>query len=146
MDVKEIVSSGSSSKLCHGLYERHTLYVTNCPPELYNADIRLLICVVYGYSRNSFDPVLDCVGNVWHNLNSASKVGAFSLSVNDVFVYLAGRDIVLSGEGYVEVSLVVSKVKVNFSAVVQDKNLAMPINMSACCSIRSMCTLTPWGS
>ena len=126
VNIQKVIPSGSSSKLCHGLYERHTLYVSNRTSKLYDTDIWLFICVVYGNFRDSFNPILDCVGNVWHNLDSPPKIGAFPFSVNDMFVYFASRDIVLPGESYVEVSLIVSKVEIDFAAIVQNKDFAMP--------------------
>jgi hypothetical protein len=46
------------------------------------------------------------------------------LSVDDVLVDLASREVVLPREGDVEVAFVVAEVEVRFAAVVEDKDLA----------------------
>jgi hypothetical protein len=43
-----------------------------------------------------------------------------------VLVYLASSDIVVAGEGDVEVALVVAEIEVDFAAVGQDEDLAVP--------------------
>ena len=49
------------------------------------------------------------------------------LPVNDVLVDLSGGDVVRSGQGDVEVALVVSEVEVDFSTVVEDKDFTVPV-------------------
>lgn len=59
-------------------------------------------------------------------MHGLAKVIALALALNDVLVDLAGGDVVIAGEGNVEVALVVTKVEVDFAAVGEDKDLAVP--------------------
>lgn len=44
-----------------------------------------------------------------------------------MLVNLAGGNVVFAGEGNVEVAFVVSKVKIDLAAVVEDKDLSVPL-------------------
>lgn len=60
-------------------------------------------------------------------LHSFAEVVPPPLPVDDVLVYFAGRDVVVAVEGDVEESLVVTKVKVNFTPIVQHKDFTCSI-------------------
>ena len=64
---------------------------------------------------------------MWHNLHRLSEVVSSSLGFDDLHVDLAGCDVVVFREGDVEVSLVVSQVKIDFSSIVEYKDLTMSI-------------------
>lgn len=107
--------------------ERHALYVTNSTSKLYNADFRNFIVPIYWYLSNALHPFLYSISDVRNNLHSFSEVVPPPLPVDDVLVYFAGRDVVVAVEGDVEESLVVTKVKVNFTPIVQHKDFTMLI-------------------
>jgi hypothetical protein len=54
---------------------------------------------------------------VGYNLYSLAKVVALALALDDVLVYLAGGNVVVAGEGDIEVALVVTEIEVDFTAV-----------------------------
>lgn len=56
-------------------------------------------------------------------LDGFPQVIPFALLVNDVLVYLPGGQIVILGEADVKETLIVTQVKVNFSTIIQYKNL-----------------------
>jgi hypothetical protein len=60
-------------------------------------------------------------------LDRLADVLASTLLLDDVLVDLACSDIVLACEGNVEVALVVAKIEVNFTAIVEDKDFTMPV-------------------
>ena len=60
-----------------------------------------------------------------HHLHSPAKIVSAAFALNHVLVNLAGRDVVFTGQGNAEIALVIAKVKVHFSAIVQHKDLAM---------------------
>lgn len=84
-----------------------------------NADIRLLARLVHWNSRNSFNPILHGVCQMRDNLNRFPEVVAPTFLFNHMGIDFAGGDIVVPGEGDVEVSLVVSEIEVGFAAVVE---------------------------
>jgi hypothetical protein len=62
-------------------------------------------------------PFLNRIGDVGYNLYSLAKVVALALALDDVLVYLAGGNVVVAGEGDIEVALVVTEIEVDFTAV-----------------------------
>lgn len=126
MDVEKIVSAGSPSQLGHGFNERHTLDVADGATKLYNAYIWLLVRVIDWDLGYPLDPVLNRIGDVWHNLDGPSKIVALSLAIDDVLVNLASGNVVLSSQSDVQIALVVPKIEIDFSTVIKNENLAMP--------------------
>lgn len=131
MYLQKIVLPSSPSQLPHRLDERSTLDISYRSPKLNNADIRLFIRIIHRYPCHSLNPILNCVGKMGHHLHSTTKVVALSLALDHVLVDLAGGNIVFSSQGDVKVPLVVAQVKIDFSAVVEDKYLPMPVYPSA---------------
>lgn len=127
MDLKEVVLSGSASELSHGLDEWRRLDISNGSSKLDNADIWSLVGVVNWDLSNALNPILDRIGQMWNDLNSASEVVAATLLLDNVLVDFAGCDVVLAGESDVEVTLVVAKIEVDLSAVVENEDLTVPV-------------------
>jgi hypothetical protein len=67
---------------------------------------------------------------VGHDLHRLAEVVAAALTLDDVLVNLARCDVVLAGEGDVEVALVVAEIEVDLAAVGEDENLAVPARCS----------------
>lgn len=126
VDLAEIVSSGSSSQLPHGLDEGGALDVTDSPTKFDDTNIWLLIGVVHRDPRHPLDPILDGIGNMRDHLDGLAQIIALSLPVNDMLVHFAGCDAVFSCQGDVEVSFVVSQVKIDFTAIIQHKTFSVP--------------------
>jgi hypothetical protein len=60
------------------------------------------------------------------DLHRLAEIVAFALALDDMLVDLARRDVVLARQGDVEVALVVAQVEVDFAAVGEDENFAVP--------------------
>lgn len=56
-------------------------------------------------------------------LDGFSQVITFAFLINNVLVYLSSGQIVILGEADVKETLIVTQVKVNFSTIIQYKNL-----------------------
>jgi hypothetical protein len=117
VDLHKVVLASSPPQLAHSLNERHALNVTNSPSQLDYAHIWLLTSVIDRYPRNLLYPFLNRIGDVGYDLHSLAKIVALALALDDVLVNLAGGNVVVAGEGDVEVALVVSEIKVDFTAV-----------------------------
>jgi hypothetical protein len=127
VDLHEVVLASPAAQLTHGLNEGHALDVADRATKLYYAHVWLLARVVYRYPRNPLDPFLDRIGDVWNDLHGLAKIVSASLALNDLLVDLASCNVVVAGEGDVEVALVVAEVEVDFAAIREDKNFAMPV-------------------
>lgn len=125
MDLQEIVLSCPSLQLSHSLDKRRTLDISDSSSQLNNAHIRRLIGIIDGDACYTLDPILNRIGQMRHDLDSLSQVVTATLALNDVLVDLAGSDVVLASQGDVEIALVVSQVEVDFSSVVEYKDLPM---------------------
>lgn len=62
---------------------------------------------------------------MWDDLHCFAEVVAATLALNNMLVDLARGDVLVAGEGDVEVAFVVSKVEVDFAAVIEDVDLAV---------------------
>lgn len=62
-----------------------------------------------------------------HNLNCLSKIVTAALTLDNVLVDLAGCNVLVAREGDVKVALVVSKIEVDFTAVVEDIDFTVPL-------------------
>jgi len=56
-------------------------------------------------------------------LNRLAQIRTLALLLDDLLVDFTGGDVVVSGQGDVQVSLVVAQIKVDLSAVVQNECL-----------------------
>jgi len=127
MNLEEVALASSPLQLSHGLDEGRALDITDCASQLNDTHIRRLLRVIDWNPGNSLNPVLDCIRQVRHNLDRLADVFARTLLLDDVLVDLASGDVVLAREGDVEVTLVVAKVEVDFTAIVEDKDFTVPV-------------------
>ena len=126
MYLQEVVLACTSPQLSHGLDERPTLDITNRSTKLDNTCIRLFICIIDRDPGYSFNPILDSVCEVRNNLHGPADVVASSLALNDMMIDFSRRDVVFLGQCDVQVTFVVAQVKINFSPIVENKDLSMP--------------------
>lgn len=126
MNLQEVAFSSSSLQLSHSLNKWSTLNISNGTPQLNDTNIWSLLCVVDRNSRDSLDPVLNCIGQMWHNLDSLSKIIASTFTLDDMLIDFARGDVVFASKGDIEIALVVSKIKIDFSSVIENKDLSMP--------------------
>lgn len=124
--LQEVVPARSPPQLRHSLDERHALDVAHGSSELDYADIRLLARIINWYPRDPLNPVLDAIRDVWDDLHRLAQVITLTLALDDMLVHLAGRDIVVAGQGDVQVALVVSEIEVDLAAVRENKDFPMP--------------------
>ena len=127
MNLHKVSLPSTSLQLTHGLNEGSALDIANCTAQFNDTNVGALICVINRYSRNSLYPVLDCVRKMGHNLDGLPKIVATTLTFNYVLIYFSSRDIVLAGKCYVEIAFIVAEVEVDFTAVVKDKDLPVPV-------------------
>lgn len=125
--LQEVALARSPPQLTHGLDEWGTLNISNGTTQLNDAHIRSLIRVINRLLRNLLDPILDCICEMWHDLNRLSQVGSCTFPLNDMLVYLASGNVVLALEGNVEVSLVVSEIQINLSSIVKDEDFTVSV-------------------
>lgn len=132
VNLHKVVPARSPPKLSQSLDERHALHITDCATKLNDTHIRLLSRIINRYTRNLLDPFLNSICDVRDDLHSLAQVVALSLTLDDVLVDLAGRDVVVAGEGDVEVTLVVAEIEIDFTAVGEDEDFAVPARCSVC--------------
>jgi len=125
VDLQKVVFAGAPPQLGECFDEWHTLYVANRAAEFNDADIRLMAGFVDRDAGNAFYPVLDSICDVGHNLNGASEVVTPSFTLNDMLVDFARGYIVFTGQGDVEVTLVVSEIEVYLTTVVENEDFTM---------------------
>lgn len=125
MYLNEVVSAGSGPQLSHGFNERCAFDIADCTSKFNYANIRLFIGIIDGNLCDSFDPILNSIRKVRNDLYSLTKIISSSLSFYYVSVDLSSCDITFSSQCDVQVSLVVSKIEINFAAVIEDKAFAM---------------------
>jgi hypothetical protein len=128
VDLHEVVLARPSPQLAHSLDEGHTLDVANCASQLDYAHIGLLARVIDRYPCNLLYPFLNSVGDVRDDLHRLAKVVALALALDDVLVDLTSCDVVVAGEGDVEVALVVAEIEVDFATVGEDEYFAVPVS------------------
>lgn len=126
MYLQEVVLSCTSPQLPHGLDERPALNIANGSTELYNTGIRLFIRFIDRDSGHTFNPILHCICEVRNNLHGPTNVVASSLTLNDVLVNLSRCYIIFPGQRDVQVTFVVTQVKIDFTPIVEDEDLTMP--------------------
>lgn len=61
------------------------------------------------------------------DLHGFAQVVTSPLFLYHMLIDLASRDVIVSSQGNVQVSFVVSEVEVDFTTVVEDKALAVPV-------------------
>jgi len=130
MNVQEVVSTSSSSELAHSLDKRSALNIAYRASQLDYTSVGLFVRIINRYLRNILNPVLNGIGQMRHNLDCLAQVVAFPLFLYDMLVHLACCDVVVSRQGNVEVSLVVSEIEVDFTTIVEDEALPVPSRRS----------------
>jgi len=99
MNLQEVVLARPSPERGHSLDKRHTFNVADRSSQLDNAHIRNLVGVIHGDLSDTLYPVLDRIGDVRDDLNGFTQIVALTLTLDDMIVYLARRDVVLPSEG-----------------------------------------------
>lgn len=126
MDLKEVIFTSSSPQLAHSFDERSAFDISYSPPQLDDADIRFLLRIVHRNPGYPVDPVLNGIGKVRDNLYRLPQIVSSPLFLDDMLIDLASRDVVLPGQGNVQVAFVVAQIQVHLPSVVQNEDLAMP--------------------
>src|SRR2546421_3802896 len=112
-----------SDLVCRLLLEKKKLDVSDRPADFDEDDVRLLLLP----DRPKLG--LDLVRDVRDNLDRATKVVSAALLLDYGAVDLSGRDVVVSGQVYVEEPLVVPEVEVHLGAVVEDEHLPVLVRV-----------------
>lgn len=93
--------------------------------QLDDADIGLLARLVDRYLGHTVDGVDDRIDNVGYNLDSAAKVLALALVLDNLLIDLASGDVVVAGKIDTEVTLVVAEIEIGLATIVKDEALAV---------------------
>lgn len=128
MNLQKVIATSAPPQLSHGLDKRGTFNVTNCASKLNYADVRLFICVINGHLGHFLDPILNSICEVGNDLYCFAQIVAFPFTVNDMLINLAGCDVAISGQGDVQIALVVAQIEVYFTSIVQHEAFAMPVS------------------
>lgn len=127
MNLHKVVPASPYAQLCHGFHKRHALDIADCSSKLNDADVWLFPSIVHRDLCDTLYPVLDSLDDVRNYLYCVTKVVASSLLLDDMLVDLACRDVVVSSQGDVQVSLVVAQVQVDFTTIVKNEAFAMSV-------------------
>ena len=130
VDLQEVVPARTAPELRHSLDERHALDIADSTTQLDDANIWLFVAIVDGYPCDPLDPILNRIRDVRHHLNGLAQVRPLALLLDDMLVYLAGGDVVIACEGDVQVALVVAEIEIDFAAVGENEDLAVPVGCS----------------
>jgi hypothetical protein len=125
VDLEKVVLSCPASQLAHRLNEGRALNISHGPAQLNDAHIRCLVRIVDRNACDALNPVLDRVRKVGDDLHRTSEVVTATLTLNDVLIDLARRDVVLARQRDVEVALVVSKIEIDLTAIVQNEDFTV---------------------
>lgn len=131
MNLHKVVTASPYAQLCHGFHKRHALDVADCSSKLNDADVWLFPSVVHRDLCDTLYPILDSLDDVRNYLYCVTKVVASSLLLDDMLVDFACRDVVVSSQGDVQVSLVVAQVQVDFTTIVKNEAFTMSVVMLA---------------
>jgi hypothetical protein len=69
---------------------------------------------------------------VRNDLHRLAQVVALALALDDVLVDLAGGNVVVAGQGNVEIALVVAEIEIDFTTVGENEDLAVPARCLVC--------------
>ena len=64
---------------------------------------------------------------MWDDLHGAAEIVTAPLPLNDLFINLSGRNIILAPQGNVKVAFVVTEIEIDFAAVIEDEDFAVPL-------------------
>ena len=146
MNLHKVVLARTPPQLAHSLDKRHALDIAHSTTQLNYTDVRLLARVVDRNASDPLDPVLDRICDVGDDLHCFTQVVALALALDDVLVDFARGDVVVAGQSDVEVALVVAEIEVDFTAVGEDEDFAMPVCGLVSGAVLVMVKHTPWGS
>ena len=133
MYLQEAILPRPPPQLPHCLDERPTLDIPHRTPEFDDAHVRLFVRVVHRYPRHTLDPVLNGIGQMRHHLHRSTQIVSSTFALNDMLIYLAGRDVVFPRQSDAQVAFVIAKVQVDLTAVVEDENFAVSASASVAC-------------
>jgi hypothetical protein len=125
MNLTEVVPTSPPPQLSHGFDEWRTFDVTNSTTQFDNAYVWLFVCVVHWDLCYSLNPILDGIGDMWHNLDRLSQIVSSSFSLDDMLVDFAGRDAIVSSQGDVEISFIVAQIQIDLSTIIKYEAFAM---------------------
>jgi GTP1/Obg family GTP-binding protein len=108
MNLQKVSFANTSSQLSHALNEWRTLNITHCASQLNDTHIGRFVRVIHGDLSNSLDPILNGVRQVRDHLHRLPQIVTTTFALDDVLVDLPGGDVVLAGEGNIEVAFVVA--------------------------------------
>ncbi len=119
MDDDGVVMSHFVLKLTDGFQERLTLDIAHRTSGLNDGDMHVFRREI------PIKPALDLVGNVRDDLYSTAAVIAPALLLQDGPVYLAGGNVGVLVQAFVDKTLIMSQIQICLSAVIRDEDFAV---------------------
>ena len=119
MDVAAVIPSLLQTNLTDGFKEGLALDIAGGAADLGNDHIRL------GGGGQVIDVALDLVGDVRDDLHRLSQISALTLLVQHVPVHLAGGQVGVLVQIFVNKALVVSQIQIGLGAVIGHEHLAV---------------------
>ena len=121
MDKKTVLLSDLQGDLADGLDKGLRLDIADGPPDLCDNYIRT------GLFADTIDKVLDLIGDVGDHLDRGAQILPFPLLIQNIPVDLAGRQVRILIEVFVNKALIVAQVKVCLRTVLGHKDLPVLI-------------------
>ena len=119
MDVAAVVAALLQAHLTDGLQERLALNIAGGAADLGNDHIGI------GRGCHVVDVILDLVGDVGDDLDGLTQISALALLVQYVPVHLAGGQVGVLVQIFVDEALVVAQIKVGLGAVIGHEYLTV---------------------
>lgn len=126
-DTHKIISIHSELETSESLNERHPLYISNGTAQFYHTHLPILLnkhwrkpqkthlwngVPRYRFNRYPLHPLLDCICYMGHYLYCLSKVISSTLLLDNLFVYLTRRYVIVMVQCHVQEALVISKIEI----------------------------------
>ena len=124
MDQDVIVRGKFAPHLPDCFEKRHALDIADRPAYLDKAHIGIRAVRELLFGR-LLDAGLDLVGDVGDDLDGLTQEIAPAFLVDDRAVHFAGRDVMRGRKLDIEETLVVTKIEIDFTPVLEDKDFAM---------------------
>ena len=125
MDEADVLTPDPELKLAQSLDEGSALDISHRTAEFYDTDIGSAVVAIARHMRDPLDPLLDLIGDVRDDLHGLPEVVTTTLPFDHSRVDLACGDVVVPRQSDIQEPLVVTKVQVDFSPVIEHKDLSV---------------------
>src|SRR5712691_7904055 len=121
MQIEDVTTPNICAHLANSFKKWLALDIADRTADLHNHHIGIRP------TRNCMDAIFNLAGNMGDHLDSPTQVLTSSFLANHCRIHLPGCDVVRLVGRFISKTLIVSQVKVSFSAIIGDKDFAMLI-------------------